>query len=786
MAPAPKGGGWRFWHEKSVLDSLVRPERTGALPTDISRTQPGEQLEQDPAVPSGDASFWAGLTEAVSDAIICTDENLCIVQFNPAAERMFGLPDSRIRGQSIASLFPENVRPRYLAQLRRFFRSAMPRLHLAGSDRIQGRRANDETFVVEVTLFQATAAGQRLIAAIVRESGSRLHPLQALADNPARSTVFATLAVEGIVISEQGRIIDCNEQFAQMTGFTAEELAGQPYQDLVVQEDRDRVGENIRHGREGTTEYALLRKNGVCVMVEAHDREVPVASPDSRRYTALCDISHRKRTEYALRERAERYELALAGAQRAVWEWNVIDRRVRCSAQWKALRGWADHEIGEGEAEWGIGIHPEDRVRVGTALQAHLAGKTSVYAAEYRIQCRDGAYKWVSDRGAVQRDSDGRVMRMAGSVSDVTGRKQIDAALRASQADLNRAQSVGQIGSWRWDASLDLVHFSAENYRIFGMAEGTPLTWDIFLACVHPEDRPAVAQMWTEASAVKPYEIEHRLIVDETVKWVRERAELEVDAQGKILGGFGTTQDVTALKQAEQAWADADQRKDEFLAMLAHELRNPLAPILNAAHVLGRLQMEEPRIRWAQEVIERQVKHLTRLVDDLLDVTRIVRGKIALEIEPIELADWVAQSVGMARPLIDARGHQLEVRLPAQPAHLVGDSVRLAQVLLNLLDNAAKFTPNGGMIRIDCDVAGSDIKITVSDNGIGIPAASLPHIFDLFHQEKDAQDRSQGGLGIGLTLVKQLIEKHNGQLQAYSGGVGQGAAFSVTLPRSDN
>jgi len=244
----------------------------------------------------------------------------------------------------------------------------------------------------------------------------------------------------------------------------------------------------------------------------------------------------------------------------------------------------------------------------------------------------------------------------------------------------------------------------------------------------------------------------------------------------------GVMADVTTLKQAELALLEADRRKDEFLAMLAHELRNPLAPIRNAAHVLGSMETQAPRVKWVRETIERQVEHLTRLVDDLLDVSRIVRGKVVLKREPVELGNWVNQALDMARSLIAARGHQIAVSLPEQAIHLEGDPVRLAQVLLNLLDNAAKYTPDGGRIAIDARVVGAFIEIRVSDTGMGIPAELLPRVFDLFQQGERTLDRSQGGLGIGLTLVKGLVEMHGGQLEAHSAGAGLGSTFTIRLP----
>jgi PAS domain S-box-containing protein len=245
------------------------------------------------------------------------------------------------------------------------------------------------------------------------------------------------------------------------------------------------------------------------------------------------------------------------------------------------------------------------------------------------------------------------------------------------------------------------------------------------------------------------------------------------------------SRDISASKQAQAALHEADRRKDEFLAMLAHELRNPLTPINNAAHILAMLKLEDPRLNWATEIIKRQVMHLTHLVDDLLDVSRIVRGKISLKKERLDLVEVIKSVLETARGPIQARQQHLEVCLPDQPVWLKGDSVRLSQVLLNLLDNAGKYSLEGGQIEVNVQLLGAEVEIQVRDNGTGIPAELLPTIFDLFQQGARTLDRSQGGLGIGLTLVKRLVELHGGQVTASSPGIGRGSTFTVRLPTID-
>ncbi|MBY0523125.1 MAG: response regulator [Gemmataceae bacterium] len=231
-----------------------------------------------------------------------------------------------------------------------------------------------------------------------------------------------------------------------------------------------------------------------------------------------------------------------------------------------------------------------------------------------------------------------------------------------------------------------------------------------------------------------------------------------------------------------QSVQQADRHKNEFLSMLAHELRNPLAPIRNALHLLRLRGGEMPELHWAREVIDRQVNHLVRLVDDLLDVSRITQGKIRLQMAPVEVDAVVTQAIETSRPLIDTRKHQLNVNLPSQKLHVRGDATRLAQILANLLNNAAKYTDEGGRIWLTAQREGDDVVLSVRDTGVGIPAGMLSSIFELFTQVDRSLDRSQGGLGIGLTLVHRLVEMHGGSVRANSAGPNQGSEFSVRLP----
>ncbi|MGB7932785.1 MAG: ATP-binding protein [Gammaproteobacteria bacterium] len=432
-------------------------------------------------------------------------------------------------------------------------------------------------------------------------------------------------------------------------------------------------------------------------------------------------------------------------------------------------------------------IFPEIPERWKDVHSRGLAGE-SLSADEDRFERSDGSIQW--DKWTMQPwyNLDGSVGGILVATEDVTERVLAKKALQESRADLDRAQVVGQIGSWRLDVIRNVLTWSDETYRIFGVTKGTPLTYETFLGIVHPEDREYVEMMWEAGLRREPYDIEHRIVANGQVKWVREKAYLEFNDAGELLGGFGIAQDITSRKQAELALQEADRRKDEFLAMLAHELRNPLASILTAAQVLRLVGSKEPALDRASGIIEKQVNQLAHLVDDLLDISRICSGKIQLQNEILDLAEVIRQAVETNQPLVEARNHKLSLTLPSKPVRVEGDFTRLVQVVGNLLNNAAKYTGHGGMISVSVEQGDgssdtrNNVLIRVHDNGRGIDPESLTSLFDMFFQVKRNLDRSEGGLGIGLSLVKSLVELHGGWVNVHSAGLGAGSEFTVGLP----
>ncbi len=290
---------------------------------------------------------------------------------------------------------------------------------------------------------------------------------------------------------------------------------------------------------------------------------------------------------------------------------------------------------------------------------------------------------------------------------------------------------------------------------------------------------------------LKMLQTQHREVFERTLagRWLHVAVDPVKNQQGIVKGALGIVSDVTdrrgmeeELRRRAEGLAAADRRKDEFLAMLAHELRNPLAPILNCLELIRHETATNPHLGELLGIAEHQVRHMSRLLDDLLDVSRFTQGKIQLRKEDLDVSTIVAHAVETATPLVEAKGHQLTVTLPRVPVRLHGDPTRLEQVVANLLNNAAKYSEPGGRITLTADRNGDELVLRVKDTGIGLSPEMQARVFDLFAQADLSLDRTQGGLGIGLTLVRSLVEHHGGSVSVQSPGLGQGSEFTVRLP----
>jgi PAS domain S-box-containing protein len=503
-----------------------------------------------------------------------------------------------------------------------------------------------------------------------------------------------------------------------------------------------------------------------------------LAAAAERRHGDL--LTDGRRAEEALHESEARFRLMADGCPMILWVDDAAGGLRFVNRAYREFFGTTIEQVEGGN--WQPLVHPEDAPAYLEAFDRAVRDRAP-FRAEARVRCADGEWRWIASHAEPRFAANGEYLGHIGVSPDITARRQMEDALRENQADLNRAQTVARTGSWRLDVRHNELLWSDETYRLFGVPKGTRLTYERFLAAVHPDDRSYVDQQWTAALRGQPYDIEHRILVGDTVIWVRERAELELDAGGALRGGFGTVQDITERKQVEDALREADRRKDEFLGMLSHELRNPLMPIRNSLYILEHAAPGGEQAKRAQRVIGRQVNHLARLVDDLLDVTRIARGKIHLQRTRVELNDVITRTVEDQRSLFADREVGLQVHLAAEPLFVSADPVRLAQLVGNLLQNAAKFTGRSGRATVLTarDAQRDHAIVRVCDTGAGIPPEMLPHLFEPFMQADHTLDRSRGGLGLGLALVRGLVELHDGEVSAHSDGLGKGAEFTVRL-----
>jgi PAS domain S-box-containing protein len=358
--------------------------------------------------------------------------------------------------------------------------------------------------------------------------------------------------------------------------------------------------------------------------------------------------------------------------------------------------------------------------------------------------------------------------------------------VRDNEERLRLALAVAQVATWEWDLATGKMLWSADPEIVFGFPSGSFGPNMRISHAIHPEDLSALDTALGQAMTTGDFQVEYRVVrPDGDVVWIADRGRMVQDATSQPTRILGVSVDLTRRKRLEEALIESDRRKDEFLATLAHELRNPLAPVRYALKVLDTKGPQTPELRWAVGIIERQTQHMSRLIDDLLDVNRITRNILELRKETVELASVISAAVEASQPLIERNDQQVLVNMFPDPIVLQADTVRLAQVFSNLLNNASKYSKapeGGGLITLTAEQYGKIVTISVRDSGIGIAPAMLPKVFDMFTQVGRSMGQSEGGLGIGLALAKRLVEMHGGSIEARSAGLGKGSEFIVRLP----
>jgi PAS domain S-box-containing protein len=555
----------------------------------------------------------------------------------------------------------------------------------------------------------------------------------------------------------------------------------------VHADDRPRIEQACAQARtrpEFDAEFRVVHPEGTVRWVR--NRLFPVKDPAGQVVCSVAmaeDVSERKHAEEALRHSRERLRLALDAGGMGAWDWDIATNALTWDATQLALWGVPGPVEGFTIERSLALVHPDDRSLVEQAMERAL--QTGDLQVEFRIRRPDGQLRWLAGKGGLVRDEDGHPARLIGVNFDITERMLAEQALRDSEERFRSlADSMPQfVWTARPDGTITFINQQWVTYSGITLEQSNES--GMVRKVVHPDDAERTFTRWAECLATgKPHEVQsrYRRHSDGAYRWFLTRAVPFRDAEGRIREWFGTATDIDEQKQAEEALREADRRKDEFLATLAHELRNPLSPMSNAVQLMRQPGVDPAVAARAMGILERQLAHMVRLIDDLLDINRISRNKLELRKERIELAAAIQAALETSRPLIEASGHELTVSLSDEPVYLDADLTRLGQVFSNLLTNAAKYTDRGGHIRLTAERHGDEVVVAIADTGIGIAAEHLPRLFEMFSQLTPALQRSQGGLGIGLTLVRGLVEMHGGSVEARSEGMGKGSEFVVRLP----
>jgi PAS domain S-box-containing protein len=587
-----------------------------------------------------------------------------------------------------------------------------------------------------------------------------------------------------------GVITSWNKSAERLFGYTAQEAVGNSVTLLIPPDrfdeepailDRVRRGERIDH-------YETVRRRKDGTLLDVSLTVSPVTDSQGRVVGAskiARDITGRKRAENRLRESEERFAQFMRHLPGLAWIKNAEGRYLYANNAAEVAFG---SRLVEFQGKTDQDLFPAETAAQFTMNdQRALASESGIQAIE-TLKHPDGTVRHSIVSKFPVPGRDGKEITIGGIAFDITEQREAEEALRESEQRFRLlADSVPVL---IWINGLDGCEFVNRAYLQFlerPMEDIQQMKW---ATALHIEDAQAYLDAYREAfEGRKPFEAQVRMRrADGEYRWLKSAALPRVAIEGKFLGYVGCSFDITDVKQYQEALSEADRRKNEFLAMLAHELRNPLAPIRNALEIMRRTKDNAQAIQSASEMMERQISQMVRLVDDLLDVSRISRGRIELRRGPIELASAVNHAVEASRLLAESKGIELSVSMPPQPVYLNADPIRMAQVVGNLLNNACKFTADGGRIWLTVELARAGdhspegVLIRVRDTGIGIPAEQLNRIFDMFMQGDTSLERSTSGLGIGLTLAKNLVELHEGTLQAYSAGTGQGSEFVVRLP----
>ncbi|WP_438028710.1 PAS domain S-box protein [Sorangium sp. So ce233] len=581
-----------------------------------------------------------------------------------------------------------------------------------------------------------------------------------------------------------------NRRWYELTGQTEATGLGFGWLAAVHPADKAAAAETFRRAHERREpfrlDYRLRRGDGVyrwCI-----DSASPRLGPDGEflgYVGSVIDITERKEAELLLRESEERFRRAVMATPFPIMIHADDGQVVSINRAWTEITGYTLDQIPT-TAEWTERAYGPRKGAVRSVIDALYTMQGNSGDGDFTITTASGERRnWVFNSAPLGKDTSGR--RLVISIAhDITERQRIDDPLRESEARFRQlADAMPQI-VWtaRPDGSID--YYNRRWHELAGTTDEAEVSGEGWRAFLHEDERERVLGAWIHSVATgAPYETEHRLgfPTAREQRWYLCRALPVRGPSGDVVRWYGTCTDIHDRKCAEAALQEADRRKDDFLAMLAHELRNPLGPIRNAVEVLQRVAGQQPSLVRACGVIDRQVLHMARLVDDLLDVSRVVRGRVQLRKERCELSQLLRQTAEDYRSTLEASGLRLKLELPPEPLWVHGDPTRLSQVLSNVLHNAGKFTDPGGRVTVTLSATSEGSAVVrVRDTGIGMDPAMLARVFEPFSQAERSLERSRGGLGLGLALVKGIVALHGGTVSAESQGIGHGTEMVLHLP----
>jgi PAS domain S-box-containing protein len=609
------------------------------------------------------------------------------------------------------------------------------------------------------------------------------------------STVLKSIADGVIVTDADARVSFMNRVAEELTGWNEAQAVGQTVGDVfeLIDEETGRreswpLRESLASGQPAFVPQTTLLVSRAGRKLHISDAASPIRD-DRGTITGVVivfrDVSQKKRIDDAIHESEKRFRALVSASSDVMYrmsrdwtEMQPLDGRGLVASNTGPINDWMEQNIPLSE---------HDRVR--DAIHEAVSGKKT-FELEHQVIRPDGTLGWTFSRAIPILDAHGEITEWLGTASDVTQRKQADEALeearsRAEQQARNFEATLAAVQDFVFvfDKDERIVFANRALLALWGLAadEAVGRTME---QLSYPEDTrvrvTASIREVIETGRPVSNEVPYRNPGGISGHYEYTLAPV-LDAAGTVVQVAGSARDTTKRRAAEDALKEADRRKDEFLAMLAHELRNPLAAVGSAVTVL-KMSGDPENVNFAKEVVERQTRQLARLIDDLLDVSRITSGKIRLKRELCDAGTILKHAINSVHPLVSERKHNLHTDFDEGTLPLRADPTRVEQIVVNLLTNAAKYTENGGCIRLAGERTGDQIVISVEDNGNGIPPEKLPQMFELFAQGERSIARSEGGLGIGLTIVQKLAEMHGGSVLATSKGPGKGSTFTVRLP----